>query len=171
MTARGDVQADGRYELSTQKPGDGAPPGRDKVAINPLDTSDVPDEQKKLPFDAKYTKFETSGLEYEVKSGSNEYPITALYRRSAVEAAGGWRPFYEHQGYEDWNLWMGLAEVLAWINTRLLLGVVFFGIVTPMGVVMRFLGKDPMRRKSDPSAVTYRVDRLPRPATHMMRQF
>ena len=69
------------------------------------------------------------------------------------------------------HLWMGLAEVLAWINTRLLLGVVFFGIVTPMGVVMRLLGKDPMRRKSDPSAVTYRVGRCPRPATHMMRQF
>jgi glycosyltransferase involved in cell wall biosynthesis len=41
---------------------------------------------------------------------TNEYPITALYRRSAVEAAGAWRPFYERQGYEDWNLWMGLAE-------------------------------------------------------------
>lgn len=41
---------------------------------------------------------------------TNEYPITALYRRSAIEAAGAWRPFYERQGYEDWNLWMGLAE-------------------------------------------------------------
>ena len=41
---------------------------------------------------------------------TNEYPITALYRRTAVEAAGAWRPYYEHQGYEDWNLWMGLAE-------------------------------------------------------------
>jgi glycosyltransferase involved in cell wall biosynthesis len=41
---------------------------------------------------------------------TNEYPITALYRRTAVAAAGAWRPFYERQGYEDWNLWMGLAE-------------------------------------------------------------
>jgi glycosyltransferase involved in cell wall biosynthesis len=41
---------------------------------------------------------------------TNEYPITALYRRTAVAAAGAWRPYYEHQGYEDWNLWMGLAE-------------------------------------------------------------
>jgi glycosyltransferase involved in cell wall biosynthesis len=41
---------------------------------------------------------------------TNEYPITALYRRSAIAAVGGWRPFYERQGYEDWNLWMGLAE-------------------------------------------------------------
>jgi glycosyltransferase involved in cell wall biosynthesis len=41
---------------------------------------------------------------------TNDYPITALYRRDAVAAAGAWRPFYEQQGYEDWNLWMGLAE-------------------------------------------------------------
>jgi glycosyltransferase involved in cell wall biosynthesis len=41
---------------------------------------------------------------------TNEYPITALYRRTAVAAIGAWRPFYEVQGYEDWNVWMGLAE-------------------------------------------------------------
>jgi hypothetical protein len=69
------------------------------------------------------------------------------------------------------RLWMGLAEVLAWINTRLLLGVVFFGVVTPMGVIMRLFGKDPMRRGFDRGAATYRVGRWPRPATHMTRQF
>jgi glycosyltransferase involved in cell wall biosynthesis len=41
---------------------------------------------------------------------TNEYPITALYRRTAVAAIGAWRPFYAVQGYEDWNVWMGLAE-------------------------------------------------------------
>jgi hypothetical protein len=74
VTARGNVQADGRYELSTEKPGDGVPPGRYKVAINPLDTSDVPDEQKVLPFDVKYLSHANSGLEHEVK-GASEYPI------------------------------------------------------------------------------------------------
>jgi glycosyltransferase involved in cell wall biosynthesis len=41
---------------------------------------------------------------------TNEFPVTALFRRTAVAAAGAWRPYYEHPGYEDWNLWMGLAE-------------------------------------------------------------
>jgi len=41
---------------------------------------------------------------------TNDYPITALYRRDAVAAVGAWRPFYERQGYEDWHVWMGLAE-------------------------------------------------------------
>jgi glycosyltransferase involved in cell wall biosynthesis len=39
---------------------------------------------------------------------TNEYPVTALFRRSALEAAGGWR--HLGAGYEDWGLWMTLAE-------------------------------------------------------------
>lgn len=75
ITARGEVGADGRYELSTDKPGDGVPPGKYKVLINPLDLSDVPDEQKQLPFDVKYMKFETSELEFEVPAGGTDFPI------------------------------------------------------------------------------------------------
>jgi len=75
LTARGDIGPDGRYELSTEKPGDGVPAGRYRVSINPLDTSDTPDEQKVLPFDVKYLSLKTSGLEYEVKSGANDFPI------------------------------------------------------------------------------------------------
>jgi len=41
---------------------------------------------------------------------TNEFPVTALFRREPVAAVGAWRPYYEHPGYEDWNLWMGLAE-------------------------------------------------------------
>jgi glycosyltransferase involved in cell wall biosynthesis len=41
---------------------------------------------------------------------TNDYPVTALFRRDAVAAVGAWRPFYERQGYEDWHVWMGLAE-------------------------------------------------------------
>ena len=42
---------------------------------------------------------------------TNEYAITSLFRRTAVERRGGWRdPLPAHRGYEDWNLWMDLAE-------------------------------------------------------------
>src|SRR5581483_8644754 len=75
VTARGTVQPDGTYQLSTAKPGDGVPPGRYKALVNPLDLSDVPDDQKKLPFDVKYTRLDTSGLEFDVKPGPNDFPI------------------------------------------------------------------------------------------------
>ncbi len=38
---------------------------------------------------------------------TNEYPVSALFRRRALEGAGGWSPV---EGYEDWDLWMTLAE-------------------------------------------------------------
>lgn len=39
---------------------------------------------------------------------TNEYPVTALFRRATLEAVGGWR--HLGAGYEDWGLWMTLAE-------------------------------------------------------------
>ena len=70
-----------------------------------------------------------------------------------------------------YRVWMALGEVLAWINTRIILGVVFYGVVTPIGLVMRLIGHDPMRRRFERVGDSYRVRCVPRPATHMMRQF
>ena len=70
-----------------------------------------------------------------------------------------------------YRVWMRLGEVLAWINTRIILGVVFYGVVTPIGLVMRLMGHDPMRRRFEAAGESYRVRCVPRPATHMMRQF
>ena len=67
--------------------------------------------------------------------------------------------------------WMALGDWLGWVNTRLVLGLIFFGVVTPTGLVLRLAGRDPMRRAFDPDAVTYRVLRKPRPGAHMTRQF
>src|SRR5262245_28616912 len=72
---------------------------------------------------------------------------------------------------EIYKGWMFVGHVLGWINTRIILGVLFYGIVTPMGVVMRLAGRDPMRRGFDPEAQTYRVNRQPRPASHMKNMF
>jgi glycosyltransferase involved in cell wall biosynthesis len=42
---------------------------------------------------------------------TNEYPISSLFRRAALEPLGGWRPNgYRGSSYEDWNVWMTLAE-------------------------------------------------------------
>jgi len=70
-----------------------------------------------------------------------------------------------------YRVWMTLGEVLNWINTRIILGAVFYGLLTPMGLVMRRFGHDPMRRRPEPSLDTYRVTRPPRPGAHMRRQF
>jgi hypothetical protein len=67
--------------------------------------------------------------------------------------------------------WMMLGHILGWVNTRIILGLVFYGLVTPTGLVRRLLGKDPMGRQLRPELDSYRVIRKPRPASHLMRQY
>lgn len=70
-----------------------------------------------------------------------------------------------------YRAWMAVGHALGWINTRIILGIFFYGILTPMGLMMRLLGKDPMRLKPVPNADTYRVDREPRRSSHFRHQF
>ena len=52
---------------------------------------------------------------------TNEYPVSAMFRRDVLDAVGGWAPI---EAYEDWHLWMSLAE-------RGVIGVHFgFGVIT-----------------------------------------
>ena len=51
--------------------------------------------------------------------------------------------------------WMALAEALSWVTTRIILGVVFFLIITPIGVVKRQLGWDPLNRRKQRSGGSY----------------
>jgi hypothetical protein len=67
--------------------------------------------------------------------------------------------------------WMWVGHILGWINTRILLGIVFYVLVTPLGLVFRLMGKDTMRQAFAESSTTYRVVRSPRPHSHMKNQF
>lgn len=68
-------------------------------------------------------------------------------------------------------VWMKIGHIMGWVNTRIILGICFFGIFTPIGLAMRLLKKDPMHRKLDPETDTYRVIRSYRSGEHMKRQF
>jgi len=46
--------------------------------------------------------------------------------------------------------WMALAEVLAFISTRVILAFVFFVVMTPIGFVKRLFGWDPLHRRAAP---------------------
>jgi hypothetical protein len=67
--------------------------------------------------------------------------------------------------------WMALGHVLGWINTRIILGFIFYFIVTPIGLFRRWLGKDPMGKKLRPDLDSYRVSRTPRPPSHLTKQY
>ena len=43
--------------------------------------------------------------------------------------------------YYPYFAWMILASILGWFNTRLILALVFYLVITPIGIVMKLLGK------------------------------
>ncbi len=43
--------------------------------------------------------------------------------------------------------WMKLAAALGYVNSRVLLGLIFYGLFTPYGFVSRLVGRDPLRRR------------------------
>lgn len=71
-----------------------------------------------------------------------------------------------------YRLWMTIGDALGWINTRIILSLVFYALFTPIGVIRRvLLKKDPLHLAFEPEAETYRVVRPPRPHSHIERQF
>ena len=60
------------------------------------------------------------------------------------------------------TVWMKVADALGWFNTRVLLGLVYFLVMTPTGIVMRLVGRDPMDRQLR-DRTSYWVERKPQP--------
>jgi hypothetical protein len=70
-----------------------------------------------------------------------------------------------------YHLWMKIGHVLGWINTRIILGIIFFGLITPLGLMMRAFRQDPMLRSYDPTLTSYRKNIPSRSIDHMERPF
>jgi len=46
------------------------------------------------------------------------------------------------------KVWMKLAEAMAYVSSRIILAIVFFLVLTPIGLVKRAMGWDPLQRRS-----------------------
>ena len=46
-----------------------------------------------------------------------------------------------------YRAWMKLGNILGWVNSRIILGLVFLIILQPIALIMRILGHDPLRTK------------------------
>ena len=62
---------------------------------------------------------------------------------------------------------------IGWFNTKLILVVTFFLVITPVGLVMRLLGKDPLDKKWNVDRTTYWIERdnSAYPPEHLERPF
>ena len=56
------------------------------------------------------------------------------------------------------RLWMGIAGVLGYVNSRILLTILYYLLLTPYGLISRVFGRDPLDRRGA-SRDTYWVKR------------
>tara|TARA_B100001123_G_C15022293_1_gene911964 strand:- start:128 stop:535 length:408 start_codon:yes stop_codon:yes gene_type:complete len=77
------------------------------------------------------------------------WAIGIVFAAVAVIAPIKVRPFY--------RIWMRFGMIVSAIVNRVVLGIVFYFMLLPFGMVLRLRGIDPLRRKWDSKLPTYRV--------------
>lgn len=73
---------------------------------------------------------------------------------------GVWAPDALRKVYK---VWMGLAVVLGYFMSRIILSLLFYVVVTPIGLTMRLMGKDILNQKWDKNADSYWIKRDKKP--------
>ena len=67
--------------------------------------------------------------------------------------------------------WMVLAMLLSRVVNPVIMAILFYGVFTPMGLLMKLLGNDLLSVKRDPAAASYWIDRRDKAPGSMKHQF
>lgn len=70
-----------------------------------------------------------------------------------------------------YRAWMRFGLLAGRVMTPLVLGIVFFGMISPMALVRRLRGNDPMQRALDPDQKSYRVQSTMSPREKLEKPF
>lgn len=70
-----------------------------------------------------------------------------------------------------YKVWMRFGLLLNRVTTPLILGLVFFVMITPLSILMRTFGRDTMARKLDKSLESYRVASVKPPLKNLEKPF
>ena len=62
--------------------------------------------------------------------------------------------------YYPYTGWMALGKVLGWINSHIILGLVFILVLQPIAYIMRLKGYDPLRSKKKERILTEKTARI-----------
>lgn len=62
-----------------------------------------------------------------------------------------------------YKVWLKFAAALAWVNTRLILGLMFYLVFAPIGLLLRVLRVDLIKRRWERDASTYWIRRPSKP--------
>jgi multisubunit Na+/H+ antiporter MnhG subunit len=68
-------------------------------------------------------------------------------------------------------VWNKIAHALGWLNTRIILAILFYFILTPLSFVLKLIGKDPLNKNFEISLESYREIRENKEQTNYLDQF
>ena len=91
------------------------------------------------------------------------WAIGGVFLVWAIAAPGSLKPVYHG--------WMRLGLAISKVTTPLILGLVYYLLFFPAGLIMRIFGHDPMKRKLDGAATSYRTPSKSREPTNVERPF
>ena len=69
------------------------------------------------------------------------------------------------------EVWIKVGNVLGWINSRIILGVMFYLLIFPIGLLLKVFGKDAMDRKLESNSDSYRKISKVRDKAHLEKPF
>ncbi len=70
-----------------------------------------------------------------------------------------------------YRVWMRFGLLAGRVMTPLVLSIVFFVMISPMALIRRLMGNDPMQRVFDPNKKSYRVESVKSPREKLERPF
>ena len=72
-------------------------------------------------------------------------------------------------------LYLALTAIslpISYVLSHVLFAIVYYGIITPLGLIFRLMGRDPLERRFDPQASSYWMERSPQTSVRRyFRQF
>lgn len=60
-----------------------------------------------------------------------------------------------------YSVWMRAVTPIGWVVSHLVLGAIYYLVITPIALVMRLFGRDELKQRLDPSAPSYWSEREP----------
>ena len=91
--------------------------------------------------------------------GSAQIALTIVCVAAAVIVVGLAIPRWLRIVYLTWTL---IGFPIGWLVSHAVLAAVYYGVVTPVGLLMRMFGRDPMCRRWDRERKSYWEPRPPR---------
>jgi hypothetical protein len=89
--------------------------------------------------------------------------LAAVLVAWGLMAPGTLRPVYRG--------WMRFGLLLSKVTTPVVMGLVFFLVVVPTGLIVRLRGKDSLQRRFEPGRASYRVASTKAPRENFERPF